>query len=78
MLSFIFFAFIAYLVFRLVFDFVLPVYRTTRQVKKSFREMHQKMQEQQNGPSNASQQARSTKKKKEPSGDYLDFEEVKD
>ncbi len=78
-LSFLFFTFLFYLLFKLVFDFILPVYRTTRKLKKGFREMHQKMQEGASNGTNGPQQNASPKKnKKEPSGDYIDFEEVKD
>jgi hypothetical protein len=79
MLSFLFFAFLFYVLFKLVFDFVLPIYRTTKRVKRSFRDMQQKMQEQQHGP--ATHQASpngNAKKEKEPLGDYIDFEEVKE
>ena len=79
-LSFLFFLFLFYVLYKLVFDFIIPIYRTTRKVKQSFREMQQKMQEQQQpgatpyGPSPAN----NTRKKQEPLGDYIDFEEVKD
>ena len=79
-LSFLFFAFLFYVLYKLVFDFVIPIYRTTQRVKKSFREMHQKMQEGPNGFSGEhqpSQNGTGTKGKK-PLGDYIDFEEVKD
>ncbi len=78
-LSFLFFAFLAYVLFKLVVGFIIPIYKTTRQVKKSFREMQQKMQEQQNGSATYQQnQNASGQKKQEPLGDYIDFEEVKD
>jgi hypothetical protein len=70
-----FLAFIAYVLFRLVFDFIIPIYRTTKQVKKSFREMRQKMNEPSNGTTPHETNA---PKKKEPVGDYIDFEDVKD
>lgn len=76
---YIFFAFIAYRLFRLIIDFIIPVYRTTKRVKQSFREMKQKMQEQANGPAQRpSTNSNGNPKKKEPMGDYIDFEEVKD
>ena len=41
--------------------------------------MHQKMQEQSNAAANGFQQNTSAdQKKKEPLGDYIDFEEVKE
>ena len=78
-LRFLFFTFLFYLLFKLVFDFIIPVFKTTRKLKKGFREMHQKMQEQANHGMNDSQQASAAyKNQKTPSGDYIDFEEVKD
>lgn len=70
----------AYLVFKLVVDFILPVYRTTQQVKQKFREMNQHT----GGggrsakPSANTQQKDNTGTKKSPLGEYIDFEEVKD
>jgi hypothetical protein len=78
-LSFLFFVFLFYVLFKLVFDFVIPIYKTTRKVKQSFRDMHQKMQEQQNtDPSYRPSANGNTKSQQEPLGDYIDFEEVKD
>jgi hypothetical protein len=81
--SLLFYAFLAYLLYRLIFNFIIPIYRTTRQVKKSFRTMQDQMR--QHGDPNYSasqpQSAKSTKQKKPEAGkvgDYIDFEEVKD
>jgi hypothetical protein len=76
-LSFLFYAFLAYLVFRVVFDFAIPVYKTTRKVKQTFREMNERMN-QQNRQASSQQAAEETANKKSPLGDYIDFEEVKD
>ena len=79
-LGFLFLAFVAYLVFRLVFDFILPVYRTTRRVRKSFREMHERM----NQPTEQHRQQENYSKQNQGNnnkggiGEYIDFEEVKD
>ncbi len=80
MLSFLFYAFLFYVLFKLVFDFLIPIYRTTRRVKQSFRNMQQHMQdEQQASASYQSASARQpTSKQEEPSSDYIDFEEIKD
>ena len=77
-LSFLFFAFLAYLLFRLVFDFVLPIYRTTKKVKRTFREMNERMNGQNKAASTSHQEASEPSKKKSPLGDYIDFEEVKE
>ena len=78
-LSFLFFAFLGYLFYKLLVDFIIPIYKTTTQVKKTFREMHQKMNPQ-NKDANGQQKTTtaSTLDKKAPIGDYIDFEEVKE
>lgn len=79
-LRFLFFLFLFYVLFKLLFDFILPLYRTTKKVKQGFREMHQKMKEQQQGAGDYQQPYpnNSAPNQQEPLGDYIDFEEVKD
>ena len=78
MLRFLLYAFLIYLAYRLVFHFIIPVYKTTRQVKKQFREMHSRMEDQMNQYQANQQSPNSqTENKKQPAGDYIDFEEVK-
>lgn len=77
-LSFLFFFFVAYLVFKLVSDFIVPVYKTTRQMKRKFREMNEQMRGGAAQPSSASQQKNNAAEEKSPLGEYIDFEEVKD
>ena len=74
-LSFLFFTFVAYLFFKLVFDFIIPLYKTTRQVREKFREMRgqQEQQAPQSGP-----QKNDGSPKKSKLGEYIDFEEVED
>ncbi|MFI5133055.1 MAG: hypothetical protein ACHQEB_01905 [Chitinophagales bacterium] len=70
--------FLAYLAYKIIFGFIIPVYRTTRQVKKGFREMQQRMSEQMNAQQNYSAQPSSqTSSQKERPEDYIDFEEIK-
>jgi uncharacterized membrane-anchored protein YitT (DUF2179 family) len=78
-LSFLFYAFLAYLLFRLVFNFVIPVYKTTKRVKKTFREMKEQMNNQENGfTTQPQQEKKTTSNKKSTLGEYIDFEEMKD
>jgi len=78
-LSFLFFTFLAYLLFRVIFDFVIPIYKTTRKVKRTFREMNERMNQQQQTGAAAQQQTTSEPaNKKSTLGEYIDFEEVKD
>ena len=77
-LSFLFFAFLAYLVYRLVVGFVLPIYRTTKQVKKSFRDMREKMQDQTDYNTGTTRQTpKQPAPTQAPKSDYIDFEEIK-
>lgn len=78
MLRYLFYAFLIYLAYRLVFHFIIPIYKTTKQVKKQFREMHSRMEDNIN-QQQANQQTMPPKQedKKAQAGDYIDFEEVK-
>jgi hypothetical protein len=74
----IFELFVLYLVYKLIFDFIIPVYKTTKQVNQKMGEMQSKMndhlkQQQTNTNSN-----NSTEKTAKPGReDYIEFEEVK-
>ncbi len=73
--------FALYILYKLVFDFIIPVAKTTKQVKKQFSDMSQQMQEKMNQQQTSQQQANySTTPSSAPkakSDDYIDFEEVK-
>ena len=73
--------FLIYLLYKLVFDFVIPLFLATKKVKKQFSEMHTKMQEQvnkMNQQANAGSAAKATPVNPTPKKeDYIDYEEVK-
>ena len=82
-LSEIFFlAIVLYLLYRFVFNFLLPVVRTTRQVRQQFRNMQEGMGGEQQ-PFNGGERVHTQQKQQRPSGgkppkeDYIDFEEIK-
>ena len=72
--------FIFYVLYKFIFGFVLPVYRTTKQVKTQFKDMQQKMQDQFNNFTGSDNSATQTTVPNKPtavkSKDYIDFEEV--
>ena len=82
MLKLIFYIFIGWILYKLVFDFIIPVYRSTKHVRRQVRDMQQHMQEQirqqqqQQQPSQASPRAAEPVRQRDK-GDYIDFEEVK-
>ena len=85
-LSEIFFlAIVFYLLYRFVFNFIVPVARTTRHVRQQFRNMQdaQESMRQQQGFGQQQAQGRPQPSQqrtaqKPESGDYIDFEEIKD
>jgi len=79
MLRILLYAILFYFLYNLIFRFIIPVYRTSKQMKRKFREMHEQMQgqsqsqQQQQGFQSTPPKASATPK---PKGDYIDFEEV--
>ena len=74
MLRVLFLIFILYLVYKFVFDFIIPVSKATATVKSKMREMQQDEvpQQRQNSPSNNAKPST-----KNTDAEYIDFEEVK-
>ncbi|MBV4357727.1 DUF4834 family protein [Pinibacter aurantiacus] len=91
-IEFIFWAIGLYILYKLVFDFIIPVARTTQTVRKQFRTMQEQMNGQGGGfneyynQTNGNQASENhsgfsvNERHSKPSGDkedYIDFEEVK-
>ncbi len=82
LLRIVFELFALYLLYKLVFDFIIPLVNTTRQVKKQFTDinaqMQEKMKQQANKqPSNTYNTAKDAPIDKNRNDDYIDFEEIK-
>ena len=71
--------FVIYILYKFVFEFIIPVYKTTRHVKQKMDDMHQQMQQNQNSPpGNQFAKTSSSEAPKRPSSDdYIDYEEIK-
>ena len=65
------------MLYQFIFNLVIPVYKTTRKIKKGFREMHGRMQEQQTEQAGTQQASPSKPEPKAKAGDYIDFEEIR-
>lgn len=81
-LRFILFALGLYIIYKVVFGLVIPIFRTTQKIRQQMGDMQQRMQDhanQQNGYTNntSPNQAPPQADKKTRAGDYIDFEEVK-
>ncbi|MEO6491154.1 MAG: hypothetical protein ABIO04_14525 [Ferruginibacter sp.] len=70
--------FVIYLVYKLIFEFIIPVYKTTKQVKQKMQDMHARMQENQSDPiQNNRTNASVAEPHKSAKEDYIDYEELK-
>ena len=68
--------FLIYILYQLIFEFIIPVYQSTKKIKKQFGEMHDKMQQDMNAANTRQASAQPAPKVKRE-GDYIDFEEIK-
>ncbi len=69
--------FLFYLLYKFIFELVIPIFRTTRQVRKKMNEFQQNMNKQaENNPTSHESAAKPTASKPK-SDDYIDFEEIK-
>lgn len=67
--------FLIYLLYKLVFEFIIPIYQSTKKIKRQFGEMQSKMQNDMNSYQGQKPAQPEPSVKKE--GDYIEFEEVK-
>jgi hypothetical protein len=80
MLGKIFLLFLAYVIYKLVFDFILPLHRASKAMNEKIKGFNKTMQEPVSNDftnTNTQSQQQSTPKKEIRKSDYIDFEEVK-
>ena len=78
MIKLIFELFLLYLLYKFIFEFIIPVYQTTKQVKRKMHEMQENMKNQQQYQNNRHQTAENSDiQKKDIDSEYSDYEEVK-
>ena len=75
MLTYLFYCFLAYVLYNLIFRFIVPIYRTTKQVKRTFRDMQSRMQQKEAPFQPVKEKPVSSAASK---GEYIDFEEVRE
>lgn len=76
-MKYILFAVLAYILYQFIFKLVIPVYLASRKIKKGFREMQSRMQEQMQQQDYSPQSSTTEPPKKTKAGDYIEFEEIK-
>lgn len=71
--------FLIYILYKFIFDFIIPIYNTTKKVKKQFGDMQEKMNQQMNSFNNQQTPKTPVTPIKTPQSkeDYIDYEEVK-
>jgi hypothetical protein len=73
-----FFAIVFYVLYRFIFNFVVPIARTTRQVRQQFRNMQEGAGQSYNEESRRNEAPTPERKPNtDKVGEYIDFEEVK-
>jgi len=72
MIEWIFTVLVLYLLYKLIFDFILPVSRASAQMRNKMNEMSNRQQDNTN-----QQQPDREAKARPPKEDYIDFEEIK-
>ena len=75
MLRYIILMLIIYGLYRLIFNFIIPVIKVSNKMRKQVREFQNNMHNPNNDAETAQQSTPKTKQKTK--GDYIDFEEVK-
>lgn len=80
----LFLIFLFYMLYKLVFEFIIPVYNASKRMKDQVSQMQQKMQEEQqrqqferNGYVNTNAAAGKGAADRSSDKDYIEFEEVK-
>ena len=73
---------VIYILYKIIFDFIIPLYNSTKQMKSKMSEMQQRMQQQQRAQAEQQRNpnsANNVKITKEPltKEDYIDYEEIK-
>ena len=73
MIRLLFWILAIYFFYRLIFHFIIPVFKVSQKMKQQVRDFRERQQEQNNQPSAATNHNSTSKV-----GEYIDFEEVKE
>ncbi len=69
--------FLIYILYKLIFEFIIPVYQSTKKIKKQFGDMQSKMQQDMNTYTKQQAAGQPSQPEKTKEGDYIEFEEIK-
>ena len=80
MARYIFYALVAFLLYKLIFDFIIPIFITSKKMREQFNRARQQMEDQykqQNGDHAANESKVNTQGTSSKIGEYIDFEEIR-
>ncbi len=66
-----------YLLYKFIFEFIIPIYRSTKTMKNSMRNMQEKMQEMHRQQAKTEAPPVQSQKQAITKEDYIDYEEIK-
>lgn len=66
--------FLVYLLYKFIFGFIIPLYRSAKRMKSQMNEMREKMEQHQSNAAPEPEKKPDTPKEKE--GEYIEYEEV--
>lgn len=69
--------FLIYILYKIIFEFIVPVYNSTKKIKKQFGDMQEKMEQDMNTMNSRRPQSPPAAPKVKREGDYIDYEEIK-
>ena len=78
LLSLAFKIFLIYVLYKLVFDLIIPLYKSTKRIRRQFTEMQQKMQNEANRQAAPRFNPTPGEPESAKEGEYIEFEEVKE
>ncbi len=80
MARYIFYALVAFLLYKFIFDFIIPIFRTSKKMREQFNQARQQMEDQFQQSGQQPQQdagKHNASKGNAKIGEYIDFEEVR-
>ena len=69
--------FVMYIIYKVVVDFIIPIYRSTRQMKNTMNKVQEHIRQQQRQQAQQQPPKMDIPTKTQVSDDYIDYEEIK-
>ena len=80
MAKYVFYVIVAYMMYKLIFDFIVPIFLTSRKIRQQFNQAREQMDNQNNQKDHPSAEEKTHVNSTGVSskiGEYIDFEEIR-